>query len=131
MKNPECLFCKISSWEIPSVKIREDENFLAILDIFPNRKWMTLVLPKEHYDSDVFEIDDEMLGKYILAVKKVTKLLKKWLWVKKVWIVMEWEQINHAHFRLYPFYDDWGFHWSIWSGEKADIDELQKLADKI
>jgi len=92
---------------------------------------MTLVLPKEHYDSDVFSIDDNFLQKYILAVKYVSNLLKKWLWVKKIWVVVEWEQVNHAHFRLYPFYNDSGFHWSIWSWPKADLEELNAIAEKI
>lgn len=130
MKDQNCIFCKISTWEIPAARIREDENFLAILDAFPNRKWMTLVLPKEHYDSDVFSMEDDFLQKYMLAVKKVVNMLKKWLNVKKVWIIIEWEQVNHAHFRLYPFYD-WWFGWNIWSGEKADSNQLNTLAEQI
>ena len=59
MDNQEdCLFCKIVKGEISSYKIRENANFLAILDIFPNCKWQTLVIAKNHYDSDLFEIED-------------------------------------------------------------------------
>jgi hypothetical protein len=38
MNGCDCIFCKIVSGEIPSVKIWEDEDFLATLDIFPNTK---------------------------------------------------------------------------------------------
>jgi len=38
---------------------------------------MTLVITKDHYDSDVFKLDDELLAKYIKATKKVTEILKK------------------------------------------------------
>ena len=32
---------------------------MAFLDIMPNVKWQTLLIPKKHYDSDLFLIDDE------------------------------------------------------------------------
>ena len=50
-----CIFCKIVKGEIPCVKIWEDKDFLAILDVFPNTKGMTLVLTKKHFDSYAFE----------------------------------------------------------------------------
>ena len=100
MKDPNCIFCKIIDWEIPSVKIREDDDFIAILDAFPNRKGMTLVITKDHYDSDVFKLDDELLAKYIKATKKVTEILKKWLNVDRVGMVIEWLEAPHAHIKL-------------------------------
>ncbi len=75
----DCIFCKIAKGEIPSVKIWEDDEFFAILDLFPNTKGMTLVIPKSHYDSDVFEMDDEIYQRFLLAVKKVVRVLEKGL----------------------------------------------------
>ncbi|MGB0892636.1 MAG: HIT family protein, partial [Flavobacteriaceae bacterium] len=40
------IFTKIISGEIPSYKIAEDENYFAFLDINPNAKGHTLVIPK-------------------------------------------------------------------------------------
>ncbi|MFA5403361.1 MAG: HIT domain-containing protein, partial [Ignavibacteria bacterium] len=54
MKKEDCIFCKIIAGEIPSYKVYEDEDFIGILDIFPNTKGMTLLIPKEHYDSYAF-----------------------------------------------------------------------------
>jgi histidine triad (HIT) family protein len=42
----DCIFCKIANGEIESVKIWEDKDFFAILDVNPNTKGMTLVLTK-------------------------------------------------------------------------------------
>ncbi|RME53729.1 HIT domain-containing protein [Candidatus Woesearchaeota archaeon] len=44
-----CIFCKIVRGEIPSQKVFEDEQVLAILDINPAVRGHTLLLPKEHY----------------------------------------------------------------------------------
>lgn len=43
----DCIFCKIVNGEVDSAKIWENKDFLAILDIKPNTKGMTLVLPKK------------------------------------------------------------------------------------
>lgn len=45
------IFCKIISGEIPSVKVYEDDDVLAILDISQTTKGHTLVMPKKHYDN--------------------------------------------------------------------------------
>ena len=41
------IFTKIVSGEIPSYKLAEDNNYLAFLDINPNAKGHTLVIPKK------------------------------------------------------------------------------------
>ena len=43
-----CIFCKIIKGEIPSKKVYEDEEMLAILDINPAVAGHMLVMPKEH-----------------------------------------------------------------------------------
>ena len=49
--NSGCVFCKVVSGEFPSYKIYEDDKHLAILDLYPNVKGMTLIITKEHYES--------------------------------------------------------------------------------
>ena len=75
----DCIFCKIVAGEIPSVKIWENENFIALLDAFPACKAQTLVLPKKHYDSDIFILDTDSYISLMLATKEVVALLKKGL----------------------------------------------------
>jgi diadenosine tetraphosphate (Ap4A) HIT family hydrolase len=76
--------------ESPCFKIREDDDFMAFFDIFPNTKGQTIVIPKKHYDSDLFLIDDGKFYKdYLLAVTEVVNLLKRGLGVKRVSLVME------------------------------------------
>jgi len=127
----DCIFCKIIAGEIPSIKIWEDKNFIAIFDAFPACQWQTLVLPKQHYDSDIFLMDDDTYTALMLAAKEVTELLKKWLWVEKIGMVVEWLQVPHAHVKLYPF--RWGksFEWWLTGHVLADINELKKLADSL
>ncbi|OIO41573.1 diadenosine tetraphosphate hydrolase [Candidatus Pacearchaeota archaeon CG10_big_fil_rev_8_21_14_0_10_31_9] len=148
MKNKDCIFCKIISGEIESVKIWEDRKFIAILDVFPNTEGMTLVIPKKHYDSYIFDENDDFCKEIIVASKKVAKMLEKGLKVHRVAMVMEGMGINHAHIKLYPLYgidekfkEMWAKEKAYFSkyegfistqlGEKKSFEELKKVADKI
>jgi histidine triad (HIT) family protein len=143
-----CLFCKIAKGKIDSAKIWEDENFLAILDVNPNTKGMTLVLPKEHYDSYVFDMPEDVYQKIMLAAKEVAKKLEKALDVKRVAMMMEGMGVNHAHLKLYPlygleekfketwakdkvFFEKYEGYISTQLGPQADLAELKTLAEKI
>jgi diadenosine tetraphosphate (Ap4A) HIT family hydrolase len=144
----DCIFCKIASGKIPSVKIWEDKEHLAILDINPNTDGMTLVLTKEHFDSDATDMPDKNYNNLMLAAKKVAKLLENKLNIKRVAIVMEGLGVNHVHIKLYPIYgldekfkETWAKdkiffkkyegYISTQLGPQKSIDELNELADKI
>ena len=121
----ECIFCKIVNGEIPSHKVWEDENYMAILDIMPNMKGMTLVIPKKHFDSDPTDMPEEEYTLLMLAAKKVSKLLEKKLGVKRVALVAEGMGINHVHIKLYPLHGlDKKFE-EMWSKDKVYFDKYQ------
>ena len=43
-----CVFCAIVAGEAPAIRIYEDDDYLAILDIRPFTRGHTLVIPKVH-----------------------------------------------------------------------------------
>lgn len=43
-----CVFCEIVAGTAPAIRIYEDDDYLAILDIRPFTRGHTLVLPKRH-----------------------------------------------------------------------------------
>jgi diadenosine tetraphosphate (Ap4A) HIT family hydrolase len=43
-----CVFCAVVAGDAPAIRIYEDEDYLAILDIRPFTRGHTLVLPKRH-----------------------------------------------------------------------------------
>src|SRR3989338_11281327 len=143
-----CIFCRIVNGEIPSVKIWEDEHHIAILDNQPNVKGMALVLTKRHYDSYVFDMPRVAYKNFILATKKVAKLIEKGLKVQRVAMVMEGLGVNHSHIKLYPlyglkekfeetwaqekkFFEKYEGYISTQLGPKIELAELKKLAEKL
>ena len=43
-----CVFCEIVAGRAPAIRIHEDDDYLAILDIRPFTRGHTLVIPKRH-----------------------------------------------------------------------------------
>ena len=99
-----CIFCKIVKGKVPCHKIYEYDDYLAFLDIHPNTKGMTLIVPKTHYHSDAFDMPKEAYINLMLISKKIAKLLEKKLNVKRVAMVMEGMGIDHIHIKLYPLH---------------------------
>ena len=52
------IFTKIINGEIPCYKVAENEDFFAFLDISPNAKGHTLVVPKKEVNK-LFDLDSE------------------------------------------------------------------------
>lgn len=146
MKN--CKFCQLLKGELPSVKIWEDKDFYAMLGNHPNTEGMALILTKKHYDSYVFDMDNKIYKKLMIASKKVAKILEKGLKVQRVAMVMEGMGINHAHIKLYPlhglnkkFKEMWGDkeiflknyegYVTTLEGPREKIENLEKVKKKI
>ena len=47
----DCIFCKIAAGELPTKKLYEDEQAIAISDINPQAPVHVLVIPKRHIAS--------------------------------------------------------------------------------
>ncbi len=144
----DCVFCKIVRGEAGSFKIYEDDEYLAILDIYPNIKGQTLVIPKRHLSGYAFDLTDEELCKLMSVSKKVAKMLENALKVKRVHMVLEGTAINHLHAKLYPaigmkskeevywlnetvYLDRYEGYVTTKPGPKASNEELEKLKNMI
>ncbi len=144
----ECVFCKIVKGDIPSYKIYGDTRFMAFLDIFPNIKGQSLVIPKAHYDSYVFDLDDKALTDFIVATKKVARILEKGLEVGRVHMVLEGTGVNHLYAKLYPaigmgkgfkefiaeekvHFDSYRGYVTTLMGPKAEDKDLREVLEKV
>ncbi len=123
-----CLFCKIIKEEIPSYKFWEDETTIGFLDINPMQEGHSLIIPKKHYE-ELFEINEEEYNKIMLSVKKAASLLKKVFKSKRIGVVVEGFEINHAHIHLIPINKHEDFDLRLC--KRASDDELRKAYEKI
>ncbi len=127
-----CIFCKIVSGEIPSIKIYETDKSIAILDINPANYGHTLVISKKHFDN-IYSIDDDVLTDMILVAKKMAKRMKERLGCLGVNIIMNNEKIAgqiipHAHIHVIPRYEDDKVI-ITYSKKEVNKEKFQEIAD--
>ncbi|GAB2026375.1 HIT family protein [Lactovum odontotermitis] len=103
---PDCIFCKIIAGEIPSVKIYEDDDVLAILDISQATKGHTLVIPKQHYEN-LLSMTGDQAAQLFSKIPELGKLLVKKLGAEGMNIVancgeIAGQSVMHTHIHLVP-----------------------------
>lgn len=130
----KCIFCEIIAGKIESVKVYEDNDIVAIMEIMPASKGHILVLPRQHFQF-IQEIPDKILQKLFYFVKVTTPILTKSLDAKAVSIyipqgVLAGQRIQHFVINLIPRYESDGLVFD-WEHKKIDIKDLEKIADKI
>ena len=71
----DCIFCKVINNELPSTKVFEDEDMLAINDIHPMAPTHVLLMPKKHFASliEAKDEDEILLGKMLLKARDIAK----------------------------------------------------------
>ncbi|MBO6273800.1 histidine triad nucleotide-binding protein [bacterium] len=67
----DCIFCKIINGDFGTEFVYEDDNAVVFKDINPKADVHLLVVPKEHV-ADLNECSEELIGKLMSVVKKVT-----------------------------------------------------------
>lgn len=146
----DCIFCQIVAGTAPAHRIWEDEEHLAFLSIFPNTEGFSVVIPKEHHPSYVFDLPDEVVSNLVLATGKVAKLLDATLEdVGRTGMMFEGFGVDHVHAKLFPMHgtdsEEWRKHssrvdkyFTQYEGyisshdyKRADDSDLQALAQKI
>ena len=95
------IFTKIINREIPSYIIAEDEEFIAILDAFPLVEGHVLVIPKKEINN-AFDLDDDLLCKWMLFAKPIAKAIQKVLPCKPCGVAIIGLEVPHAHMHLVP-----------------------------
>ena len=126
----ESIFTKIIKGEIPCHKVYEDADVLAFLDIHPVQPGHTLVIPKQQIEF-VWDMDDELYTKVMLASKKVAIRLKQILNTKYVGSQIVGVDVPHAHVHLIPFSTTAEFRNIPDMNAEPDHLELAKLAEKL
>ena len=69
------IFCKIISGDIPSERILDEKDFIAIHDVSPKAPKHALIVPKKHIESMNELNDAELAGKLFLAAQQVAEKL--------------------------------------------------------
>ncbi|QQG39121.1 MAG: HIT family protein [Candidatus Woesearchaeota archaeon] len=134
----QCLFCQISSGKIPSRKIYEDDDVIAILDINPAADGHTLLIPKEHYQI-IGQIPDDFLGHIFVVANKLGLVIAETLQATGYNVFVAngasaGQNAPHAIIHIIPRNenDDVGLMWQAHKGDEQKLDSVfDNLASKL
>lgn len=122
------IFSKIINGEIPCYKIKEDENFIAFLDVFPLVKGHVLVVPKIEVDK-MFDLPKNLLAEILLFAAPISKAIEKSFACKRCGISIIGLEVPHAHMHLVPMNtaEDLNFTKEKLQVSVKEMQEIQKL----
>ena len=119
------IFTKIINGEIPCYKIYEDDKTLAFLDINPETKGHTLVIPKNEVDK-IYDLPDEDYEALMKTVKKLSKHYENILGARTLLKVIGTD-VPHAHVHLMPYDETWQHGRTL----KLTPEEFEQIRTKV
>ncbi|HEX6714419.1 MAG TPA: HIT family protein [Thermoleophilaceae bacterium] len=134
MSDPDCLFCKIVSGQIPSHKIDEDDKTLAFMDINPWTRGHALVIPKEH-SRNIYDANPDDLAATHVAAQRLAQRMRERLNCDGINVLQSSEPVAmqtvfHTHVHVIPRYSDDGLRMPA-HPQPAEQDELAALAEEL
>ena len=116
------IFAKILRGEIPSHKLYEDEHTLAFMDVMPQSRGHTLVIPKTG-SRNLFDAEPQVLADLIQKTQRVAKAVMTAMDADGLRVAQfneapAGQTVFHLHFHIIPMYE--GVPLRPHTGEMAD-----------
>jgi histidine triad (HIT) family protein len=128
------IFSRIVAGEIPAVRIYEDDQTLAFLDIGPASRGHSLVIPKAE-SADLFDTPPETLAAVMRTAQRVARALKEVLGCDGMNLIQNngsaaGQTVFHLHVHLIPRWEGDGAL-KLWTPGTSAPAELDALAAQI
>ena len=133
--DPDNIFAKILRGDMPSVKVWEDDDVLAFMDVFPQSEGHVLIVSKTSIARNILEIEPEALAKLTAAVQRTARAVEKTLKPEGLSLMQfngdaGGQTVFHLHFHIVPRWSDRPMK-GHGHAPMADAEQLKTLAEKI
>jgi len=130
----DCIFCKILRNEIPSLKVYEDDETYAFMDINPANPGHVLVIPKYHAPN-IFELPPQWLSACIVTAQKVALAVEKTVAPDGINILQAnnegaAQSVFHLHVHVMPRQNGDNLMMN-WAHTPGDMEAISALAEEI
>jgi histidine triad (HIT) family protein len=122
------IFTRIVEREIPAHILREDDDFLAFLDVRPIREGHTLVIPKAEV-PDIFDLPEPLLSGILAFARPVAKAVQEVTKAARIGMAVIGLEVPHAHVHLVPI--DELYDIDFRRARAAADDDLRATAERI
>ena len=128
----ENIFAKILRGEIPAVKLHEDDDTLAFMDVMPQAPGHVLLIPKSP-SRNLLDANPAALAKTIPVVQKMARAVKSAFDADGVFVAQfneaaAGQSVFHLHFHVIPRHE--GTVLKPHSGGMEDMEVLKAYAEK-
>lgn len=132
--DPSCPFCKIIRGTIPSSKILETDDALAILDINPVNFGHVLLIPKTHH-ANLIELPEPVAAHIGSLLPRLCKAVQAATGSDGFNVVINnglvaGQTVFHGHWHIIPRFTNDPIHWP-WPQSQYAGDELNQMQDRI
>lgn len=129
------LFDKIIRGDIPSHKVYEDEHVFAFLDIAPQSRGHTLVVPKES-KAFLHELSPESSGAIGKILPRLCRAVMKASGASTYNVLQNngaaaGQSVFHVHFHIIPRFADEGLQFSLQRHEPLTPELAAELLEKM
>ena len=133
--DPDNIFAKILRGDVPSVKVWEDDDVLAFMDVFPQSEGHVLIVSKTSTARNILEIEPEALARLTAAVQRTARAVEKALKPEGLSLMQfngdaGGQTVFHLHFHIVPRWADRPMK-GHGHAPMADAEQLKTLAEKI
>src|SRR5579859_3056804 len=102
------IFCKLVNNEIPSLRVYEDKDTIAFMELNPSAPGHVMVILKKH-GNNILEYSQDDLGKLMGSVQKVVAKIEKALQPDSITIGINHKErrgVPHLHVHLIPRWEN-------------------------
>jgi len=128
-----CVFCQIDSGRLPSIRIYEDQDFLAFMDIAPVTEGHFLLATRAHYPT-LLEMPEKLLARALPLAQKLARAALDGLSASGVNLLQNngevaGQAVPHWHLHIIPRRRPGEL--PLRPGAPADVTQLPFTAEKI
>lgn len=128
-----CIFCQIATGRIPSIRVYENAEFIAFMDIAPQAEGHFLIVPRGHYEV-LAEVPDAVLAKVLPLARRLSNAAMTGLGVEAFNLVqnngeMAGQAVPHWHMHVIPRRAPGELAFK--PGKPADLTKLPFVAENI
>jgi len=114
----DCVFCKIVAGQIPALKVFENQDILAFLDIGPLAEGHTLVVPKKHVHL-LPEMSESEMAAMCRHLPRLVRAICKGVGAEGCSVLVNVgrvasQEVPHVHWHIIPRKpaDGLGYRWN-------------------
>jgi histidine triad (HIT) family protein len=132
--DPNCVFCKIISGQIPSARVFETDLAVAFLDINPLNPGHSLIVPRAHH-VQLTDLPDDLAAHVGSLLPRLCRAVREATAAQGLNVIVNngaaaGQAVDHCHWHIIPRFAGDPIRWP-WRQGKYSGDELNQMRSRI